>query len=587
MTADPTPEKASPLPATVDCAIIGGGVSGLYAGWRLATATHNTHLTTGADGATRADGATGAAGADRDAAAGKPDKAGPVPVAVFELSERLGGRLDTGIVGGTPVEFGAMRYLPAQQLLHALLHAGLPGLSTVPFASTELRILYLRGIYMTSQPPPPNPYQLVGAEQGKSPFELLAAAIVALVPGAMQLTPAQWEVAKAAPIYDGYALYQLGMWNVLSTVLSNEAYQYVFDALGIESVLSNWNAGEALQLLTFILRAFASGPSGVFHRLVDGWSQLTDTLAGQFNAHGGKTYRKHRLVALLPQNGLELTDRDKEYVDVDAIKAAIADSDKIAGDDLHAFPGRVTLVFEVAGVYRVVLARRVILALPRRSLELVCGGSPMLRDTLGALLGRAASIPAVRIYLDYAQGPWWSAFGWTNGYSVTDLPVHQVFYGMGVGADAQANARVLMASYADFGPAAYWSPLIALDDEAAKLHSPNSLTCTYAQRQLQQFHQMSTIVPPTAYATRDWNLDPYGGAWHAWNPNVRVAESIAQIRQPIPGQPVFICGESYSTMQGWIEGALMSAEGMLQDRFGMAWPSWLPAGFDLGRERTA
>lgn len=573
--ADPTSEKVSPLPASVDCAIIGGGVSGLYAGWRLATATHVTHPAAG----------TGVVdGAEGDAAGGKPNKAGPV--AVFELSARLGGRLDTGTVGGTPVEFGAMRYLPAQQLLHALLHTGLPGLSTVPFASTALQILYLRGVYMTSQPPPPNPYQLVGAEQGKSPFELLAAAIVTLVPGAMTLTPAQWEVAKTAPIYDGHALYQLGMWNVLSTVLSNEAYQYVFDALGIESVLSNWNAGEALQLLTFILRALAAGPSGAFHRLVDGWSQLTDTLAEQFSAHGGEIYRKCRLVALLPHNGLELTDRDKEYVDVDAIKAAIAASDKIAGDELHFFPGQVTLVFAVAGGLRTVMARRVILALPRRSLELVCGGSPMLRSALTGLLGRATSIPAVRIYLEYAH-PWWSAFGWTNGYSVTDLPVHQVFYGMGVGADAPANARVLMASYADFGPAAFWSPLIALDDAAARLHSPNSLTCTYAQRQLQQLHQMSTIAPPSAYATRDWTLDPYGGAWHAWNPNVRVAETIAQIRQPMPGQPVFICGESYSTMQGWIEGALMSAEGMLQSRFGLAWPSWLPADFDLGRERTA
>ncbi|HEY0135153.1 MAG TPA: hypothetical protein VGB85_13790, partial [Nannocystis sp.] len=211
-------------------------------------------------------------------------------------------------------------------------------------------------------------------------------------------------------------------------------------------------------------------------------------------------------------------------------------------------------------------------------LELVCGGSPMLRAALADQLGRVTPIPAIRIYLEYAQGPWWSAFGWTNGYSVTDLPLHQVFYGMGVGADAQANARVLMASYADFNSAAFWSSLIDLNSFAA--------VSTYAQRQLQQLHQMQTTVPPNSWATRDWNHDPHGGAWHAWNPGVRVIDAIQQIRQPMPGQPVFICGEAYSSMQGWIEGALMSTEAMLLDHFAMAWPSWLGADFDFGRERA-
>ncbi|HEY0137283.1 MAG TPA: FAD-dependent oxidoreductase, partial [Nannocystis sp.] len=309
------PKRSVEKPTTVDCAIIGGGVAGLYAGWRLAT------------------GASVAQSTDA-----------PGSLAVFEHSERLGGRLDTGTVGGTPVEFGAMRYLPAQKLLDALLHAGLPGLSTTPFVSTQLQILYLRGVFMRPLASTPSPYQLVGAEKDKSALELLAGAIEALVPGALELTPAQWEVATTRPVYDGYALYQLGLWNVLSMVLSNEAYKYVFDALGIESVLSNWNAAEGLQLLTFILRALAGGPPGAFHRLVDGWSRLTDTLAAQLSAHGGEIHRQHTLVALLPQHGHELSARDEEYVDVAAIKAAITDSIASQGGDLHASHGMVTLV---------------------------------------------------------------------------------------------------------------------------------------------------------------------------------------------------------------------------------------------------
>jgi hypothetical protein len=38
---------------------------------------------------------------------------------------------------------------------------------------------------------------------------------------------------------------------------------------------------------------------------------------------------------------------------------------------------------------------------------------------------------------------------------------------------------------------------------------------------------------------------------------------------------VHICGEAYSAYQGWVEGALTSAEVMLQQAFGLDAPDWL------------
>jgi hypothetical protein len=38
-----------------------------------------------------------------------------------------------------------------------------------------------------------------------------------------------------------------------------------------------------------------------------------------------------------------------------------------------------------------------------------------------------------------------------------------------------------------------------------------------------------------------------------------------KILRPINGKPVYICGEAYSNAQGWVEGALESADLMLEN----------------------
>lgn len=47
---------------------------------------------------------------------------------------------------------------------------------------------------------------------------------------------------------------------------------------------------------------------------------------------------------------------------------------------------------------------------------------------------------------------------------------------------------------------------------------------------------------------------------HRWRPGVDSASVHEQMRQPLPGQPLYVCGEAYSLQQGWIEGAVRTAE---------------------------
>ena len=76
----------------IDCAIIGGGMGGVYSAWRLATAPESR-----------------------------------IPVAgihLFEMSDRIGGRLDTVRLPGmphVPAELGGMRIMTSQPLVMGLV----------------------------------------------------------------------------------------------------------------------------------------------------------------------------------------------------------------------------------------------------------------------------------------------------------------------------------------------------------------------------------------------------------------------------------------------------------------------------------
>ena len=93
-----------------------------------------------------------------------------------------------------------------------------------------------------------------------------------------------------------------------------------------------------------------------------------------------------------------------------------------------------------------------------------------------------------------------------------------------------------------------------------------------------QVHGVTDAPEPYDAAFIDWGEDPYGGAMHAWNINTHSWELAPKVAQPTPGAPVYICGEAYSQTQGWVEGALESAEFVLQNHFHLAPPAWARAG---------
>ena len=355
--------------------------------------------------------------------------------------------------------------------------------------------------------------------------------------------------------FAGEPLYKQGFWNVLYRVISGEAYQFGMDAGGYNSTLSNWNAADAIP---WFLTDFGIVPQ--YKGFKNGFQQIPLTLAELFIKLGGEIRLNAKLDSFEAANGkIMLT---------------------VNGEQLEA--------------------GTLILAMPRRSLELLTPTCPELQK-IQHLTTTVTPRPLFKLFTTYAN-PWWMAAGYTDpvtgnfvpveaGRSVTDLPVRQTYYWpKNNGKPAVKGEAMLLASYDDGTNIGFWDGLRPQRKQAwreglphAKIEkpflgevpkgqadldwyeytAPEPMVAEVA-RQLQLMHGLSHTPVVKNAAFRDWGEDPFGGGWNSWNIGVKSWEVKKQIIKPIGNVPLYICGEAYSDAQGWVEGALQTADMMLQ-----------------------
>lgn len=527
----------------LDVAIVGGGVSGVYCGWRLL-------------------------GADP-----QPQGAVVLPrrnVALFEMSDRIGGRLLSATPPGMPhvrCELGGMRYISTHNLCRSLVENVLK-LSVRPFPTDQPgNICHLRGrrlkfsdLTNTAKVP----YNLEGAEVGLDPGGLLLLALRQLVPGIDKMSMEQFDEVYRDFTIDGQHLYELGFWNLLLRVVSGEAYDFIQDSSGYYSITTNWNAGDALRMC---LGDFAPGTT--YHALNDGFESVPRALGKSFESAGGKVYREHQLVSF---DSTTLSDGTK------VMKLIIKAGDRSS----------------------IVLAHHLVLAMPRRSLQLIAQTGCLLDPKLNKirkLIDSVEGIPLFKVFLAY-HAPWWEAVGVSSGRSNTTIPLRQCYYwgveGRQPGADPKNNNALLLASYDDVRETFFWSGLEnrardtdsypeqpnqfarsgESDHDAWRGHRAPRRMVQEAHRQLVTLHGVREAPEPYAASYRDWSEEPFGGGVHFWNVGYNSLDCIPRVVKPLEGVPVYIVGEAYSKTQGWVEGALETSELMLQ-HLGLAPPSWV------------
>ncbi len=534
---------------TLDYAIVGGGASGIYSGWRLLS--------------------------DATAHAAK------LRVGLFESSDRLGGRLLSVIPPGIPearVELGGMRYIdPAHAWVSALVEHLALKTESLP-ADEPQNISYIRGRMLRMfelTDASKLPYQLGTAFTphalrnltAHSAMQVLAHSIERAVgikinawnELSTKMSDADWKKFTTEGTLDGIPLSDLPLRFLMARVLGHEALALTEDSGGYSSILHTWNAADG-----FPWNVGDYGPLVTYRHLTDGYDSLPLTLAEQFKSDGGEIHLNSRLQSFTSERP----------------------------------DGLITLTLSKDGTEHTVLTRHLILAMPRRSLELIEQIGPVLgpeNTDVHDLIGSVVPIPLFKLAICYSR-PWWEEIQLVNpgtglmakihsGRSTTDLPIRQCYYWQ---VDpATGHAVILM--YDDGWDLDYWADLRKADERFHgdltiggesplwSQHRAPQRMVEEVHRQLLEMHGITdpSVVPqPYAAAYRDWGEDPYGGGANFWPVGVRSYDVSERIVQPKPPYPVYICGDAYSHSQAWVEGALETAEDMLQHKLGLKPPAW-------------
>lgn len=532
-------------PEHVDVLIVGGGVSGLYCAYRLL------------------------------------DEEPGLSVAIVEKDGRVGGRLDTDHVvildnNGKPVETkdeeGGMRFNFQMQELVELAHdLGLDA-QIVPFGMGNANNrYYVRGRSFTVGESAANGnaiwselYNLDVRERGLSPGQLIDSVYRAILAQnrcdpPVNPTPEFWQQFRNAFHYNGTPLNAWGLWSLLRSYgYSQECIAMLSEVVGFAGPFhSSSNAGDALQ----ILLDFPSDPK--FHAFNQGFGTLIDALVAQIAGKASITIG----------------------ATVGALEAA---SDDQVCAQWRSTPG----VYPDSPERGQIIARRVILALPRNAIQPLAAASPLLtRDraayarlqhNLDAAVGMV--LTKVNLYFDNA---WWRD-GSTNrppisdGPSFTDLPADS-FYVFDPITGTSDTGPAALTLYCDFNNADFWQELQEIgakftsplqqhynDQVPQVLFAASQAVVDEMRRQLQDVFSTFTVPAPVLTSYRRWGDSEYFGyAYHQWARGADDRAVIPQLARPYENLALYTCGEAYSDQQGWVNGALRSAEIVLTTYFGL------------------
>ncbi len=563
----------------IDTAIVGAGMSGLYTAFRLT----------------------------------ETQKLSANQVQIFEMSDRIGGRIesikmpDMNVVG----ELGGMRYLTSQKIITTLIESVFSkSLTPIPFPMGDTKYLYA---YLRTQRVKQaawedkqangekliTNYQLApdtigfNADQlfNKVFYDVLMAdpwfqtyntksgceplvAYDGKYTYTFKLTNQDWDDVKinltycfhGSP-YDGRKVYELGFWNLIKDQVSQEGYNFLADAGGYYSNTVNWNAAEAFP---YMIGDFSVDTE--YKTIASGYDSIGYELAKAYLAHeGANIWTKNKL--------LTFSKKKHEY------------------SDTHKY--KLTFLNIASNKKWHVYANKIILAMPRRSLELLDQQNFFFNANkhkeLNHNIRSVIMEPAYKILMGFERA-WWKTLGIDSGHSITDLPMRQCYY---FGTDPQNDHSMLLGSYGDMNTETFWKALSDDDqlfqpklnrdaltgEEIDFLHQvqASQLMVNEVMNELREVHG-SDVDIPDPYVTwfRDWTDDPYGAGYHAWKAGYKVNEVMPYMRKPLPNENIHICGEAYSDLQGWIEGAFCEAEKMLETHFGLGYPTWLAPNYYMG-----
>ena len=248
------------------------------------------------------------------------------------------------------------------------------------------------------------------------------------------------------------------------------------------------------------------GSNSNFFVAKEGWGELAERMADELDDRGVEFLFQHRLVGLgseglggvLLKFQVNTSDDTKELI------------------QLHA--------------------KKAILTLPSRALKTVYPFQNL------PVLKHIVMCPLLRTY---AVFPTEQKTSWFSNIpkTVTDSPIRYFI-------PIDASKGIAMVSYTDASDTEIWTRILKKKGEAALGKA--------ILKSLRDLFPRSTIPEPTFFKAHEWKQ---GCSY--WTPGMySPQEKSIQCMNPLPSRwpDLFMCGESYSLRQAWIEGSLEHAE---------------------------
>ena len=154
--------------------------------------------------------------------------------------------------------------------------------------------------------------------------------------------------------------------------------------------------------------------------------------------------------------------------------------------------------------------------------------------------------PLLRTYSVYPTPAWFDGFP----KIVTDSPLRYII-------PIRADKGVIMSSYTDAENTEPWAKILNTEGEASLERE--------IRKETRRLFPSLDIPRPTFFKAHLWK---HGCTY--WTPGLYDPRHLSEkIMRPLPScwQNVYVCGESYSERQAWIEGALEHSEKLLRKFF--------------------
>ena len=447
-------------------------------------------------------------------------------VTIIEQKDSCGGRIMTEKWGGFNLEYGPMRFEPELQpkFNKLIQELKIETKEFSPYTSTSIL-------------PPVEKfgYDEVNAIMSSSlvpAFALIKYALKEVLKDSWDLNVKYVEdrekrktFLKEYTKFNGHYLHNQGIWDVISSILSKEAVEYIQSKGTFYHMLSmNPNAADMICFMIDILDT-------VDDKLItikNGSYEIITRLEEQVRSMNVNIVFNCEITDFFDNNGL-FTDK-KEVVTLNS-------------KDNQRF-----------------IANKVIFTLPQKAYEKINGFS---NDIKTIMRNSVMLLELFKLFVIFTNPPYNDNTIPKANHNANLIPCRELHYSY----DNSQNLGMIQI-YGDFPSINFWNTCLKGMSNLSSSYDVSLNDSTISQREILMYHIntcLNKLFPNNAcevkhYSIVNWSNEPLNTGVHFWRPGYQSTKIMKQLHKL---GNIHVCGETFSTYQGFIEGALISVDHVL------------------------